>query len=642
MQVLTKKQGRKLKRNFTKPVAVVMLALSMGTTFTPILVSADATVPTISELKTRSINNDKSGFGGLLNQGSEISYYEIADDPAGQKGNGIETRHNAISYGNVMFSSAMFYQGQFAYCLQNTKGDPTLTGGTTWDPNLSAYANELMSVVLILGYPNAPVVNGDLSGMRSYFATQYALWAAESGGNVELQDHSMVSLDSIRDGAGVADGARALYAKAQNIMNNGGLASMTANTHDQSKADAEAKLKNEMTSAVDKQTTELTNKVNSDLASKSTAKTKDMTKYMKGVSDTALGTVKKDMDEKAKNVLADLVKKIQDDKSKPLATMNSSQFEYNDKVDGAHVFTFKTEALMPKLDLGSTDIHTLIKDKTTKLKTKVNYSGTMNTSASGKVVAVTTGDGLNETGDKVDTLSIKLDHELPDGSFIMQDGQKIEAKDNQTYMIKQGVDFEVHIPKEAESDTDKLSYKIVGETALSLADFKAISKTNLSGKEQVKSSASGNASASVDYNYQEGAQIDVIGAGVSPDPANQNVGVFILKAMPVQKSDKVNDSKPVKVDKTKDVKTPYSDTQTLKLDGKSESIRDAEANSSFSWEKAKEAVGQAQQSAVKLAETSAKHPKTVAGVVAGLVALIGGLGLLVFNKLHKSNSNTQK
>lgn len=103
-----------------------------------------------------------------------------------------------------------------------------------------------------------------------------------------------------------------------------------------------------------------------------------------------------------------------------------------------------------------------------------------------------------------------------------------------------------------------------------------------------------------------------------------------MKSLPVQKSDKVSDSKPVKVDNTKDVNTPYSDKQVLKLDEKSQSLRYADASSSFSWDKVKDTVDKV----TEMPETAAKNPKTFATVVASVVVLVTALGGYIFKKRH--------
>ncbi|QNN74740.1 Cys-Gln thioester bond-forming surface protein [Weissella diestrammenae] len=583
MTTISNKQMRKLKRYMT--VATMAVSLSGGFVM-PIVASANSVAPTTVSalLASRALNNDHNGLGQIYYpNGSSIGVYAATGDDQANISNGVTTPNTVISYGNVSKSAVMFGNGQFVYCLQNHKGNPAGTPGTSWDSNLSDYANETMTVVMALGYPNTSLSSGNNSAIRDYMSTQYAIWAAEQDGQIKTDNGSMASLNSLSDGAGVIQRANDLYNRALDIMSKGGISYLTRDTHDEEKAKAESQLTADLTAAASAKTDELNKTVDSDLDNQTQTETKSMTKYMQDVSDKALNTVQSTYTKLGQDVLADKVNMLLGANHKPIATLNSSQYMFMDKSDNSRAFTFKPIATMPSLNLGNDDASTLIPNKTTKLDTKKNYAGEMNTSATGKVISSTAGAGLNELGDKVNTIAIKLDHQLPTGSYVMQGDQKINEQNNGTFIIKNDAEFEIHIPGNASSDTEKLSYTIVGNTALTLADFKASAKTDLSGTEEIKASAKDTVDSTISFPYHTDAEVGVVSVGKSPNPANQDTGVFVMNMNAVDKTDEVSGNVPVEVNKTKNVDADYSDKKDLNIQVDATAVRKADAQSKFSW-----------------------------------------------------------
>ncbi|GAK30749.1 hypothetical protein WOSG25_050210 [Weissella oryzae SG25] len=627
---ISMKQARKFKRT----MALASITISLAGIMAPVVASADTALPTnVTQLmssKLKSLNGDMNGLGALTYHNgdtSKIGYYVLNGDNAGSMVNNTEHNNVAIGYGGVTPTAVMWLNGQFIYCIQNSKGNPVGKDGVHWDDNLSKYASNLIQDVMVLGFPNASSSDlgftGENSALHAYMATQYAIWAAEQDGKVESADGGMVDLSSLSDNAGVAQAGYKLYQKAQALEAKGGVASLTADTHDKEEATAKAKLTADLTKAVASKTTELNNKVNADLTSKETAKKSEMQNYMKSVSDKALSTVDNNAKTDAINLLSNGTQAVNGDKYKATATLTNQKYAYLEKTDNTRVFSFSPKATMPKFDLGVSDVHSLVRDKTIDLKVDKNYTGSMTTTASGNLSANT------DTGDTINALTIKLDKQLPDGSYLVQDGQKLTSKDGQTYTIKNGVDFEVHVPASADSDTDSLGYEVVGNTVISLSDFKELAKTNLSGKDSVQSSASDTAKVSEEYTYQKGAEVGVIGAGVAGIEGIQNVGTIILNVGATQATDKVEDSQVVKVGKNKDVNANYSDQKEVKVNDSKTATRKASANNKFSWDK----------DAVAFANTGLTINKyLLAGLVTTLLAGITGV-VVYFKKFRKVNVN---
>lgn len=633
----SKKQLKQLAVNMTnrskKGLAVGALVLTMAPMLVPVVANADTTnnapitkqatansVPkslldiTHQKGGLRAINNDKNGMGKLIDEGSDkISFYQLNNDPAGVMVDGITIKNSGVQYSGVTSVVAMVAKGQFAYCLQNQKGNP-VNQDVAWDANLSKYASELIQCTMVLGYPNVSSadlgVSGDNSGTRAYAVTQLAIWAAENGGKVENTNKQMVALSSLKeDSGGVIKGAKALYAKAQALEKAGGIDSLTKDTQAEEKAKAEKAMQADLAKDVAAKTASVTAQVDKDLASKETASKSTMTDYMKKQSAVAIKDALKDAQKDGDSVISQAMANFSAKDLQPTATITGT----NTSQDNTFVFTPK--ATMPTFKVTSTDVHSIIKDKTTTLKLDKGYTGTVKTVASGKISVANTNNG--KADDKIDTLTVKLSKAIPNGATITQDGQQIKVNQDNTIVVKNGVDLQVKVPKDAATDTNELSFSIIGQSVVSLADFLETATTNLTGDATVQASASDTATATETYTYQKGATVDVSGANVSKDPNNQNTGVFIMKTQATTGTDKVNTNQPVKVDKTKPVKATYSGTDKFAVKSSQTKERKAEAKAPLTWTKT------AAKDTANTGTGSRSYGAIIATSLASVIALIG-------------------
>lgn len=616
----SKKEMKQLAQRFARTkrlLATSAVVLTMTPALAPIVANADSNTPQrVNDFNTKPLNTDRNGLGEFIDKG-DVSFYQLNGDDAGKMIDGTTIKNSGVSYSNVMGAVVMQVKGQIAYCLQNQKGNP-VGDKANWADDLSPYASDLIQSVMALGYPNVSSkslgVSGSNSAVRAYAVTQIAIWAAENGGKVEVYGGDMVNLSDIKeDNGGVIAGAKALYQRAQDLHNKGGVKAFTTTDFDTQKQKAQTQAQADLDKQVQDKTSELKTTVNNNLNDKSDAEAKVQQAYMSDASSKAISNSLGQFTTEAKSALATAVQSAKEKNTAPIAEFTASTDKATADANGNVKLTFTPKVDVPALADEKIDAGTLLKNKTTALTLDKGYTGQLNESYSGHAV-------LTDTTDKkvINTVTIKIDGTLPNGAVISQDGKPLEVKNNQ-FVAQANKPVEVAMSKVDKAGSAKLDFEIARISTMALDTFQKTASTQLTGHSTVSDSQTAKVTATSDYTYQQGAVVGVAGAGITVNPDHQHVGVFTAKTAPAEMKDKVVLNKDVTISDSRPVDTNFKDSKSTTVEGKDELTAGTDTYATLNWDKG---TGEVKQT-VNTGSGSKNYGAVVAMSVAGVLSAIG-------------------